>query len=1042
MKAAFRTVSACLAAALLCFAAHAAPPADLVTPDGGAPVDAAADAASLDEQVRASRDELRSLTAFREGRLGPIRSAELFRVDLLDDAAVARRASVVRAELDGLVASSARDGGRDAGVEDAGAAVARLLEGEVSEDVERDLRAEVSRVRAEILSLPRDVRQRLLVAQDEAARAEAARRDRAQAERELEVEEEARLKALQDAREAESVAARKVAEARARVAEVRGEQLRARARLVESEQRGLAEEAQATADVAALTATAASVGGNTAQADALYDRIVDRLVGLRRRVAELLDVLERRERGARVGELDLPPARTPEEQAEIAQLGDAARTLDAAAEANDVERQRLAWEALHSAMASEGRLNRARIELLGEVSAAKRAEVLGFGAAGRAQGFRELERVKLEARWLRATSGEQVRAWIAELRRPAALAALSLDIVALVVLAWAATLVRRRRGAWLRACQSFAARAIRRGRALRAVQLLTSAVDAIGDALVTLGAVVLVPSVLGLDVHAPPWSVVYSVLLWYAMYRLALDASHRGLAWMVAHQEGGLVGRDPALGDRILRSVRLVARSAFLFSILLASSAAVVGRGYLHALVVRAAWMMALAVAALLVRRWRADIARAYLRVRPNGALSRVVARTQDRFVGFFVTVAAFVVLFAGALLRAMRRFVLGFEQSRKALAYIFRRRLEKKVEHVRTTRPLLDEGALEFFTEGPVEDHELVVDRFPGLGELAERIAQWRDGGRSCATLVVGRTGFGKTTWLRTAQERCSVPFTLLPLSMRATTRSEVLGVLAEKLGLGAAAAMDEEAMVARLLEGPRRVVAIDDAQLWFLRGVGQLEGFRALSTVIERSAARVMWIVAFAHYPWEFLSWLSKGDHVFRHVVHLAPWSEAEIAGLLERRNAASNLAIVYDDLLVDAPGAIDERTQILTTARDYNRLVWDYSEGSPRVALHVWGRSLVPDGPARARVRLFAIPDASLLERLSESAKFVLAAIVWHERLALDEALVALRLPRAACEQAFDRLIESGVVERRGSEVLVRPRWWPVVVRYLRRKHLIET
>src|SRR5207253_1305508 len=140
----------------------------------------------------------------------------------------------------------------------------------------------------------------------------------------------------------------------------------------------------------------------------------------------------------------------------------------------------------------------------------------------------------------------------------------------------------------------------------------------------------------------------------------------------------------------------------------------------------------------------------------------------------------------------------------------------------------------------------------------------------------------------------------------------------------------------------GPQ-VITIDDTQLWFLRGVEKLAGWRAFALLVDRTSDVVLWVVAFAHYPWEFLSWIARGDTVFRSIVHLTPWTDNEIRQLLERRNAASGLTILYDDLLVEDQLGLDSGAQILTTARDYNRLVWDYAEGSPRVALHVWGRSL---------------------------------------------------------------------------------------------------
>ena len=84
----------------------------------------------------------------------------------------------------------------------------------------------------------------------------------------------------------------------------------------------------------------------------------------------------------------------------------------------------------------------------------------------------------------------------------------------------------------------------------------------------------------------------------------------------------------------------------------------------------------------------------------------------------------------------------------------------------------------------------------------------------------------------------------------------------------------------------------------------------------------------------------------------------------------------------------------------------------------------------------------PSAEVLESLTEPARFVLAAAVWHERLSLDEVVRALSLPRETCSDAFARLIEDDVAEIDDGYLRITTRWWPVVIRYLRRKHLIET
>lgn len=1021
------------------------------TLDAAADARDAADAGDEDAAVdvpdaSVERSELASLLAFLDGRLGPLRSAELFRVDLRSDEAVAQRLAEINGELTAvrrdLKRAALPDLRGDADAGDAGVQVLDqwLLETPAHESLALLLRVRRLELRRQILSLPRDRRQALLAAEEQALRAEAARLEKEDAEAQARRAEEERLKALAAAQEARSVAARRLAEARAQVEAVRGEQLRERGRLAER-RHALKTKEQAYADTATeLEAQARAVQDGSPEADALYDKLVALLVNLRASANALLGDLERPAREAR------PPSSTGLDDivdAELRPLRDqlvaSFAQLDRDATQLEVEDREMTWTALRAVMTTEPRVNDRRIALLEKVSSAKRASVLGFGEEGFAQGAREISRFRLELRWLRLTWLETGRDFLVGLRRPAAVARMSLQVLSWLGILWLTVTVRRRHPLWLRWLRSATARSIRRPSVVRTVQRITEVLDAIGSELATLGGVLLLLLIPSLDLERGPLSILFLLILGYWSYRLALTVTHRGLAWLADRSDAPATSD---LGERILRSVRLVGRAAFAITLLLASSAAVVGKGYLHALVVRFAWTLGVTLAMVLVRRWRNDIADAYLRVRPSGALSRLVERTRQRWIGFFVVVIAFGYVLAATLARAVRRFILGFEHSRKALAYLFRRRLEKQqVEQAEPTEEAsLDAALLEFFSERAVADGTPSIDRYPGLDDFVERLERFDRGEREGATLVVGRTGYGKSSWLGAADRRAKgrLETSRISLSERATSSGSMTTSLARALDVSAST---PDALIERLSAGPRRLILVDDAQLLFLRGVGTLDGWRTFAKILEHTSHRVLWTVAFAHYAWEFLAWLLKGDHVFRTTVSLSPWTEAEITELLKTRTEASKLAIAYDDLLVDDPRT-DASAQILTTARDYNRLIWDYAEGSPRVALHVWGRSLVPDGKDRARVRLFANADTAALEALSESAKFVLAAIVWHERLSLDEALRVTLLPRMACEDAFERFLERGIAKATGDYLVITPRWWPVVIRYLRRKHLIET
>lgn len=65
-----------------------------------------------------------------------------------------------------------------------------------------------------------------------------------------------------------------------------------------------------------------------------------------------------------------------------------------------------------------------------------------------------------------------------------------------------------------------------------------------------------------------------------------------------------------------------------------------------------------------------------------------------------------------------------------------------------------------------------------------------------------------------------------------------------------------------------------------------------------------------------------------------------------------------------------------------------------------------------------------------------------MVWHENLSAGDAHAALQYPPLVCRDTLGKLRERGILREDGGRFRVTVAWWPVVVRYLRRKHLIET
>ncbi|HEY4121504.1 MAG TPA: hypothetical protein VGM56_26745 [Byssovorax sp.] len=1032
---------------------------------GGAALDASATAddggveVALRAEIAAAARVAKGLRAILDGAEPQpgLYLDEMIGEDIVDDAAIARRTRELRAEL-GL--STSVDGG-DAGAAAAangprapgprrvdagggggdGAATEASDGGDSLADQLAAERRRVASARLELLRLPLD-RRRAIDQADRDRRRVAQERQVAVAERERATEDarradEAKRRALDEAEHARTAAARDLANERARVEGVRSQQARFRARISDDRARVTKAEQPAATSTDDLVERSVSATNGSADADAAYDALVDALVGARRQVREALDGLDATPRAPRLtGGLPTAPLSDPALEARRKELAAAPAALEASADELDVDAKQLAWTTLTAAVAREGRLNDARLSLIDRVSADKHAAVLGLGREGRGQLVREIGRVDMSTRWYLRDAVFRARALRARLADKIFLGELLTALLALVAALAGVAYVRRNGRRAIEAARALVVRTLRRPALVRRIQAGLGALSAVWRDLVPVAALWLAGGTLE-HLGVPEVRVAYRVVVRFAWYALATSAAYEFLAWAATE---GASHVDEETAAKIQRSVRAAARYALFIAATLVVSEAILGQGYLYRVVLQFAWLGAIPIFIVLIGWWRADIAHAYLARQPTGMLAELVERTRGRWYGFFVAVAAFAAISSRSAGRGVRRFVLGFEQSRKALAYLFRRRLERRTEAVvEVAQPLPDE-LVAFFSQRALDGAPYAVDRYPGLDVYLGALATWLHDGGIGSFLLVAEAGYGKSSWLAEAVRRTESPTRRIAFTERVRDGDALVRAVARSLGAPDEVA-DASALAAWLVAGERSVILLDDAHHAVLRGVEALGAWTALGALVEATGHHVFWVATMAHFPHKYVAWRTRGSGAFRRVVQVPGWTEDEIKALLEARMQASGYVPSYDDLVVDRMEGVDGAAQLVSTANEYARLVWDYSDGSPRVALHCWLSSLVAEADRHVRVRLFTRPDANRLEELTEVDRFLLAAVIWHQSLTPADAVCSLRFDPASCAAGFGRLHDMGALVRDGDRYSLSTPWQRAAIRFAYRKHLIE-
>ncbi|MBN2194356.1 MAG: AAA family ATPase [Polyangiaceae bacterium] len=899
-------------------------------------------------------------------------------------------------------------------------------------------RLELDSARLRFLELPRSRRDALLEThrrrQGEAEGASRASAQRlSEAESEVLSAETAQRQALEEARRARSEAKRLLSEEQARLLGVSADQARFEAELIRARQRS-----DERADLALgwqrrvreLQEQRGLGQAAPPAADALYDDLRSALRGLRSELANALSTVTRPSTVPQPGRNPLGDLPAEIDLADINRLR--AEVAARAVVLTDRERQEQ-WERASRLQRQVEAMNDLRVELYPLLSSERRSALRGFGLSGWDQARSEARQLGLVARyhalaarnWLRQLS----RVGLASAEVVFALVDVAKAVGTLLLAGWllrhasgplrrwreqleggvAGGPVRRRRLHWLT------------GVALR-IRL------PLGWLLAWQLAAALLSSALRSQLEV---RLLLTIVAWVLGGTLVVNILD------VVAGARAFPDIDPSPVDRLrLRTLRLVGRVVVPVGLTLALSVQLVGRGTIYAWVLTTCWLLFIPVVIVVLRWWQEVIFERLGDRRGSNALSKwVVGRRGTWGVPVALAIGGAYLLGRGVA-RGARRYLGGFDLTRRILAFLFRRELAKQSRIQGLAQSLASpplDIAKAFDPESPPVSL-LVSAADTDLGRVSDVIRAPRGG----VFAVVGERGSGKTTLLERLvalhpeARSVSCPFGGWPRLLRE---------LRAQFELPANA--DEDAL-ARAISGAGFDVAvlIDNVHRLARLTVGGLDDLDRLFALARRTSDNCAWIFSFERSLFRFVKASRGAVPLFDQVLELQPWSEEQIAELIEHRCALSGVEPSFERLVVTpAEDEFELAEQVRRTRASYYRLLWDYSRGNPAVALQFWSQSLGVDAGGKLHVKLFTPPTLDDLEALPDDAAFVLHALVQLEPARREDLVAATRLAPTVVDDALRFSRVRGHVELHGGRYRVAWPWFRSTTRLLERRHLGE-
>ncbi len=484
-----------------------------------------------------------------------------------------------------------------------------------------------------------------------------------------------------------------------------------------------------------------------------------------------------------------------------------------------------------------------------------------------------------------------------------------------------------------------------------------------------------------------------------------------------------------------IHSLRVVGANIIAVGMVLALTAAMVGRGALYSWVFSTCWFLSIPVAIYLVHRWKPIIFE-LVRERPEQtAFTRWVTSQRSGLSSFPAAAAGASYLLAMGSGAWVMRQLSGLEVTRRLLAYLFRRELAKQAaatEADERYRPIEKKVRPHF-------DPELVPDPLldsVGSPEL-ERVADQLRSGRRTLTAIVGEKGAGKSVFIRRLQESVDG----IDVHCVSCPEEGADALLRDFAKIAGKPTAEGEELIVAMRGLGRCVVVVDDLQRLVVPAVNGLRGLDTFTDFSRAVGGGISWVVTIGSAAWQYIR-RARGDRVsFEQIIQLPGWSEETLGELIKGQCETAGIEPSFEGLVVprQSEPLPDQGDR---TEASYYRLLWDYSKGNPAVAMHAFRESLFRDEKGGVVVRLFKEPPPEEIEGLSLSQLFVLRTVVQLELALLPEIERATQLPSKDVEDAMRFCSSRGYVEPfQGGYRMTWP-WYRTITTVLQRQHLLSS
>ncbi|MCL1146035.1 ATP-binding protein [Shewanella sp. 10N.261.52.F9] len=379
------------------------------------------------------------------------------------------------------------------------------------------------------------------------------------------------------------------------------------------------------------------------------------------------------------------------------------------------------------------------------------------------------------------------------------------------------------------------------------------------------------------------------------------------------------------------------------------------------------------------------------------------------------------------------------YQAFKHAIAYFFRVEVAKQSladkENSNMVRIKGDDTFL--YVQPGHEDSELIEDY--AKNELDE-LAQYVLAPIPALALVYSERGLGLTTLFKQLLHRSKSEHAIY-VNCPYGGYTPLIAEINASLGLEGEA--NEAELISHLRQSEYRyILCIDNCQRLVSPKVNGLTDLMKLSKLLRRGRNQHGAVIGMEQSAWRFID-RARGERLlFDKVIAMPRWNEKQIAALLcSRIDTEGEYALSFAGLKLPRQWDEQDLSELQRAEQGFYRILWDYSDGNPTVALRFFRMSLHKDKTnGNVFVRIFSAPDAKELETMPKPMLAVLRAIVQLEVASAEELSDCTQLGFSEVLNTLRYFQNRGFVELVDDKARISAHWFRYITNTLHNQHLL--